>query len=551
MKKLFISAIAISLPCLLMAQTAFDSYQLSRYDLRGTARYMSMAGAFGALGGDLSAINQNPGGIGVYRKSDVGITLDINLHGSNFNSTLGNNKENFTKALLPNIGYVGATMTGSEIMPVFNWGFSYGRTASFNRRYTGTVDLNNSLSNYIAGYTTAEAWTNNELSSNDQNYWDNSHAPWSSILAYNTYLINPVRAGSTTYNGLWKNGETFGVADAQIEESGYIDEYEMSLGGNISDVVYWGIGVGITDLQYNRSSLYQEFLDYAQLPELDSNGEPVSGSAQSIGSDTGFDWESHKSISGTGFNFKAGVIVRPINELRLGFAIHTPTYYNLTESTWGYARTYYGYEYDPASDTYSLSDDVWVRSPIDEYNWKLRTPWRMMFSAAGVIGSKGIISVDYEYRPYQNMTTKSDYVNCDYINNDIKTYYKAANILRLGAEYRFSSNFSLRAGYAVETSGTTQEIKDNKTMMYLSNPFDTGTDHSYTLDNATQYITLGLGYKYKGFYADAAYVHKSVSSDFHSGTSYTDEFTGNWITPAGAEIKTNDNNIVLSVGYRF
>ena len=49
------------------AQSAFDLYSISQTDLKGTARFMSMAGAFGALGGDLSTLNQNPGGIGIYR----------------------------------------------------------------------------------------------------------------------------------------------------------------------------------------------------------------------------------------------------------------------------------------------------------------------------------------------------------------------------------------------------------------------------------------------------------------------------------------------------
>ncbi len=60
------------------AQTALDAYSLSQHELRGTARFMSMGGAFTALGGDLSTLNQNPGGIGVYRSSEISATLDIN-----------------------------------------------------------------------------------------------------------------------------------------------------------------------------------------------------------------------------------------------------------------------------------------------------------------------------------------------------------------------------------------------------------------------------------------------------------------------------------------
>lgn len=61
------------------AQSAVDALQLTQSDFKGTARFMSMGGAFTALGGDLSAIGQNPGGIGVYRHSELGVTLDIDI----------------------------------------------------------------------------------------------------------------------------------------------------------------------------------------------------------------------------------------------------------------------------------------------------------------------------------------------------------------------------------------------------------------------------------------------------------------------------------------
>ena len=64
---------------MLMAQSAIDAYQLSQSDLKGTARFVSMAGAFGALGGDISTLNQNPAGIGVYRSNEIGLSKQSNL----------------------------------------------------------------------------------------------------------------------------------------------------------------------------------------------------------------------------------------------------------------------------------------------------------------------------------------------------------------------------------------------------------------------------------------------------------------------------------------
>lgn len=540
MNKRLLTVLVSALPIMAFGQTAFDAYQLSRYDFRGTARFMSMGGAFGALGGDLSTLNQNPGGIGVYRKSEIGFTLDIEMQSANAISSIVSNKESQTKAQVNNFGYVGSSFTGSDIMPVFNWGFSYGRVASFNRRYRGTVDMNGSLSNYIAGYTTNESWPSGDLKSNEANYWDRDHAPWMSILGYNSFMINPVTGTTSQYNGLWGNG-TYGVSDFDVEEKGYIDEYEINLGGNFSNTVYWGIGFGITDIDYQRSVYYEEYLNKACIPVYDSDGQVVAGQPTETPNDVGFGLDSYKHITGTGFNFKAGLIFKPINELRLGFAVHTPTYYNLTESSDAIVDYGYGYTDETLKPNYT-------GTPTDVFNWKLRTPWRMIASAATVIGSNAIVSVDYEYRPYQSMTTKfDDGDNVDDVNGDIKSYYKAANILRIGAEYRVSPNFSVRAGYAYESTPTGSEIKNDELMVYTSNPYDTGTMPSYTLDNSTQYITCGIGYRYKGFYADAAYVHKARKSEFHPYTG-NNGYTAN---PYTAEVKSNYNNIVLSIGFKF
>ena len=52
---------------MLFSQGVVDALKYSQQDIRGTARYMGMAGAFGALGGDITTLSQNPAGIGVYR----------------------------------------------------------------------------------------------------------------------------------------------------------------------------------------------------------------------------------------------------------------------------------------------------------------------------------------------------------------------------------------------------------------------------------------------------------------------------------------------------
>ena len=106
-----------------------------------------------------------------------------------------------------------------------------------------------------------------------------------------------------------------------VREQGSIDEYSIYFGGNFVNTVYWGIGIGITDLDYFNQTFYDEQLEGAQIAD-------ESGNATTIG-DAYIALDNIKHISGTGFNFKAGLIFKPINELRLGLAVHTPTYYDL------------------------------------------------------------------------------------------------------------------------------------------------------------------------------------------------------------------------------
>ncbi len=546
MTKRILAAIATALPLTMLAQTALDAYQMSRYDLRGTARFMSMGGAFGALGGDLSTLNQNPGGIGVYRKSEVGVTVDIDMQSTKTTSNTNSMSTDQTKVYCNNLGYIGSIYTGSNVMPYFQWGVSYGRAASFDRHYRGVSNqMNGSLTNYIAGYTANEGWQSNLLSNTNENYYS-YNAPWMSMLAYNSYIINAPN-GSTSYQGLWQNG-TNGSSSFDVLEKGYIDEYAINFGGNVMNTVYWGVGFGITDIEYSQSTYYTEDMTGARIPAqraataLDPSEQIVDGQVVdgTTTGDGGFGLDSWKRITGSGFNFKVGVIVRPINELRIGLAVHTPTYYNLRQEAFASVDYGFGYAEGPAKANYT-------GTPSDRVSWKLRTPWRMIASVAGVIANKGIVSVDYEYRPYQNMVEKDDDGN-EYtaLNDDIKTYYKAANILRVGAEYRVTDKFSVRAGFAYESTPTESSMRDGKEMVFTSNPDDSGVTPSYSIDDSATYVTCGLGYHYKGFYADAAYVYKNRESSFHPYTPnrYTD-------TPFGSKINQTSSNIVLSIGYKF
>ncbi len=562
MKKLIFIALASAVPAISMAQAAVDVANLSQFDMRGTARFMSMGGAFTALGGDLSTLTQNPAGIGIYRSSEVGITLDLDFQ--SFKTTtpgyIGDKSQ--TKFACNNFGYIGTVNLYSESTPTISFGATYNRVGSFDRVTKGAFrNLGGaSLSNYIAAMTNSEGNIYPvDMEYNgpyaDYNPYIDGNAPWLSILSYTGFIINnnledvvmPDGSTSTqetdTYFGLMGEGTT-GSASFETREKGYIDEYNISIGGNIYNTVYWGLSVGITDLEYKQMSYYQENLKNAYIAAQN----PESGAGDIVNGDADYRLDNYLHSSGEGFNLKFGLIVKPIPEFRIGLAVHTPTWYKMTDSYWGGVD----YVYTPNDPRYSVNrpdpEDPNLYLTNDGESWhdyNMRTPWRMMVGMAGVIGGQAIISADYEYRGTNMQLSDVNNNEYDVVSEDIKTYYKGTNILRLGAEYRVTPQFSVRAGYCYESSPVKTEAANDGVMIWTA-----GTIPSYTFNKTTQYVTAGLGYRFGGFYADLAYVHRHRESTWHAFSPVIVDYAIDQDSPS-AKVSSNNNQVVLSLGYKF
>ncbi len=526
MKKILLPALAAAIPAMALAQSATDAYTLSQTDLRGTARFMSMGGAFTALGGDLSAVTLNPASLGVYRSSEIGATLDVGFH--NFKTIDASQSK--TTAACNNFGYVGVVRLDGA-MRTFAWGANYNRLTSFDRIIDGYApSLSTSLSNYVAAFTNGVPY--GDLGFGDgYNPYAQSSEDWLSILAYNSYLINPNNSAGTNYQGLFKPGS---VADSYFysRERGYVDEYNFSFGGNVSDVVSWGVNIGVTDLSYTRDVAYDESIGGAEIAT--ESGRLAPGKAE-------FTLSNSQHVTGTGWNLNFGVIVRPINEFRIGFAVKTPTWWSLQHAAIGAVD----YNFNPDNAALGALKGYEETDQAD-FDSRLNSPWRFNVGVAGVIGSQAIVSLDYERTAFPDMTMKhqgqwyGDFVSADYVNQDIKDYYQAANSLRVGVEYRVTPQFSLRAGYAWQGSAVKSQAADGAMQVYTS-----GTDPSYVFNKAVNSVSVGAGYRYQSWYIDAAYVYKKRSSTYHCFT----DWDGN-IAPSGS-LDENVNTIVLSTGFRF
>ena len=547
MKKKVFAILLCGLPLMINAQDAFDVLQMSQTELRGTSRFQSMAGAFGALGGDLSTMTQNPAGIGVYRNSDLGITL-----GLDFNSTKsGVDKMNQTKFNVNNVGYVGAIRLNSETVPNLNFGFSYNRNKSFSRHYIGGVlDIPTSMSNFIADeFVNMADFTPDDLYWTDDfnPYFDYPYAPWAAITTFDmptkgdgyVGIINDRGDGSLLMQGLYGQG-TKGNAYYEVDERGHADEYNIAFGGNFANKLYWGLDFGILDLDYRSFQSYEEDLDYAYIRK--DVGDVMYPEINNFGN-TRAEWGLYNYLhtEGTGVNFKFGLIWRPTQALRIGAAFHTPTYYDMRDTYYvsaslkAYENNQMLYRADKGSnDGYDYST-----------SYTMSTPWRFMGSLAGVIGTQGIISLDYEYVGNQTMrvgdTHGNNYPDVTY---NVKSYFKPSHIVRLGAEYRVNPNLSLRAGYSIKTTQVDKGV-DNYDYQVVT----VGTNPTYQFDNTVHNITCGLGYRYQSFYADLAYVHKMRNGVYNAFSPINDEY--GYEPSVSADAKDNNNRVSLTLGMRF
>ena len=559
-KKLFVLLLC-GLPIVTNAQYSFDVLQMSQTELRGTSRFQSMAGAFGALGGDLSTLTQNPAGIGVYRNSDLGITFSLD-----FNSTKsGVTTTNETKFNVNNVGYVGAIRLDSESLPNLNFGFTYNRLHSFNRHYSGGVaNVQNSLSNFIADeFCNVRGYGHNDLYwTDDFDPYMDGYAPLAAITTYDMKTTTGGYVGIMNLNGdgllqgLYGQGTT-GNAYYEVDERGHADEYNIAFGGNIANTVYFGLDFGILDLDYRSNMYYNEELDNAVIlaDDYDLLNSPF------ISNNTRADWGlyNYKHSEGTGVNFKLGLIWKPTQALRIGAAFHTPTYYDMRDTYHVNARLD-GYQdghmlYSASKGSNQFSD-----------TYTIKTPWHFLGSVAGVIGTNGIISMDYEYVANETLRAGDDRGN-DYsdVTNDAKAYFQPSHIIRVGGEYRVNPNWSLRAGYSIKTSQVEKGVDDytynGVAPMYVDGGERTyesstsTTNPAFEYDNYVHNITCGVGYKYKSFYADLAYVHNIRNSVYNAYSTVLildnrDDVI--YSTPnVSADVVDHNNRVSLTLGMRF
>jgi hypothetical protein len=479
----------------LSAQYTEDALRYSQVFYGGTARFMSMGGAFTALGGDISTLTQNPAGIGVFRASEMTVTPQLNYISSNagFN---GNTSEDLYNFNLSQAGFVSNIMSrkGSTGLLKFNFGYSFNKTNNLHQSiYIQGINNTSSIADYWAGIGNNDGGTK---------YYDLTGPAG---IAFDTYVIDTLRGENgmgygTVFSNYGDNPPSrYGQSVSRlISNEGFTGEHAISFGGNYSDKIFFGATFGISQLRYSSQFQHTESTN-TSLPSLFKN----------------FNYLDYYEDRGTGYSFKLGAIFKPVESMRIGFAFHSPVWYHIDE-----------YFFESISSNFTDGSRYESSNDPMRYGYGLTTPFRVLGGIAFQIQKVALLSADYEFVDYSmaKFTNTQDNYNYSEKNNDIHNTLRSVSNFRVGGEFRFNKLY-LRSGYG-----------------YYGKAYRSGDKNANQDYNS---ISGGIGFREMNFSLDFGYTHLS-SSQVYSLYALDDSFE-----PANAIIDTRQNMFTLTFGYKF
>lgn len=392
MKKTFIIAILFAVTFTSFSQSL--GYQdlalvFSQNDENGSARFTSMSGAFGALGGDISSININPAGIAVYKNSVFSGTF--NSRNSDITSTYYGNSLT-TQDQFFNLSHAGAVLVFDSAYnsewSKFAVGFNYRVTKDFNDSF---------LAQGNSGVATFNEFP----------------------LDINTPIIDYSNADEQRFTN------NFG---------GEITELNLGFSSVHQNKLHVGVAFNFYDLNFSQQSTLTEF-------NSDGNGNEL---------DAYFYQENF--TTGTGFSANAGFIYKANQNFRFGLAYQTPTWFSEVFETTNIVNNdgYFGdTEISVNNDNVIFDNTSGGYYPSQELIYRLKTPSKLTASAAFIFGKNGLLSLDYTNKNYQNIKLSNDDFSSEnqFFQNELRNTYA----INIGTEWRMD-RFSVRGGYKFEQS---------------------------------------------------------------------------------------------------
>lgn len=434
MKKLFFLAVLLNVGMLAQAQDLTDALRYAQDGLNGTARYMSMGGAFSALGGDISAMQDNPAGSAVFLTNKVALSLDLHAYKNETNYTDGFNSYNNNDFNLNQAGvvFVFNNYDKSDAISRLSFGVAYNRGNSFDNRWTASGNSSETVSerflNFAQGVPLEYFEMKNGESISDlyaylgsANLGFNNNRLQTAFLGYQGFLFDAVNSGLNNTDYVSNvSGNSFSHVYHNYTE-GMNGKLSFNGGIAINDRFYFGVNLNSHMMNYDQTTILNEYI-------------PSPSAINEI------NFINNLSVEGSGFSFQVGGIARLNDMFRVSVAYESPTWYTISEETTQFLRTY------------SQQNGEAIVSPnvINVFSdYKLRTPGKLTGGLAAVFGGAGLISFEYSYKDLSN----TEYTSVGFAdpNAAISNKLQAVSTFRLGGEYRLK-DVSFRAGFRYKNS---------------------------------------------------------------------------------------------------
>lgn len=425
------------------AQNIEDVLRYSIENTHGTTRFQGLSGAFGALGGDLSALNINPAGSAVFNNSQFTMT------GTNYNrnndatyfGTTNNTRLNSFK-----INQVGGVMVFKNNNENSDWrkyslAFNYDLVNNFSNQFFSSGNGNEGIDNYFLAYSQGQPLgplfvQDGELI--EEAYLDIGSSlgfgPQQAFLGFQAGIIDPVDFDDDNNTEYLSNAEYSTVNQEFLQSTrGYNSKFTMNFGSQYKDFLYMGASLNFHSIYYEK---------YTQLSE---RGFDTASEIQFI------NFDNLLISRGQAFSFNLGVIAKLNKYLRLGGSYQSPTWYDLRDDLSQRINSD-----SPVKNTDITFIDFNIVNIFPRY--KVKTPGKFNGSMALVFGSNGLLSFDYSYQDMSNAelrpTSDASFAT---VNSEIGRELRAVSTFRVGGEYRIK-HLSLRGGYRYEQSPYANKI---------------------------------------------------------------------------------------------
>lgn len=492
----------------LYAQDISHALRFSQSEIQGTARFRALSGAFGALGGDMSAVSLNPAGSAVFSQSQASFSVSniyIKNNTSYFNG-FGNSNESVFDINQGGAAFVFAN-TNNSPWRKFTLSIAYDKTNNhednwfaFGNNTNDDGQFSNSIASYF--YDFADGKRLDEISalpgeSLSRAYQDIGEiygfAHQQAFLGFESFILEPDDINDDA-NTLYTSNVSPGnfSHDYSYAATGYNGKVTFNFATQYEDNLYLGLNLNTHFIDYQRTTL---------LFEENSN----AGSLVDY-----IEFENNLSTRGNGFSFQLGGIMKLSPEFRVGLTYDSPTWYTIEEEATQYLAT------DGINGFTDIFPDVVNIYP----QYRLKTPSKITGSLAYVFSKQGLISFDYSKKDFSKTEFRptNDAFYADQ-NNIMSNVFTDAATYRVGGEYKVKQ-WSFRGGYRFEES-----------------PYLNGV----TVGDLTGY-SLGLGYNFGNTKLDITFDESDRSFEtplFNSGLVET------------ATIDKKISNITLSLSFNI